>query len=89
MKISTHYFFSLKFYQNEAKITNQPNVKIRSFPAPVMAEIKSVTAELLKEAADKDPKTKEILESIYKYQDQIRAWTNFSDKAYLDSFEEK
>ena len=54
-----------------------------------MAKIKSVTAELLKEAADKDPKTKQILESIYKYQDQIRAWTNFSDKAYLDSFEDK
>ncbi len=66
-----------------------PNVKIRSFPKPVMAKIRIATAELLKEAADKDPKTKEILESIYTYQDQIRAWTNFSDRAYLDNFDAK
>jgi TRAP-type mannitol/chloroaromatic compound transport system substrate-binding protein len=64
-----------------------PKVQIRSFPKDVMAKIRIATAELLKEAADKDPETKEILDSIYDYQDQIRAWTNFSDRAYLDNFD--
>jgi TRAP-type mannitol/chloroaromatic compound transport system substrate-binding protein len=42
----------------------------------------------LNEFAAKDPKTKEILDSIYNYQEKARAWTNFSDRAYLDSFDE-
>ena len=66
-----------------------PHVKIRSFPKPVMAAIKQANDELLLEAAEKDPKTKEILDSIATYQKQVRAWTNFSDRAYLDNFDSK
>jgi TRAP-type mannitol/chloroaromatic compound transport system substrate-binding protein len=93
MKASAYDMYAQSMHESGVNLAllqdEYPKVKIRSFPKPVMAKIKSVTAELLKEAADKDPETKKILESIYKYQDQIRAWTNFSDKAYLDSFEDK
>ena len=44
-------------------------------------------AEILSEFANKDPLTKEILDSLYQYERQIRAWTNFSDRAYLDNFD--
>jgi len=65
-----------------------PNVKIRSFPKNVMGKIRLANAELLSEFAAKDPVTKEILDSVYDYQEQIRAWTNFADRAYLDNFDE-
>lgn len=65
-----------------------PNVKLRTFPKDVMNKIRAANAELLVELSAKDPKTKEILDSINNYQDQVRAWTNFSDRAYLDSFDE-
>ncbi|XQW85621.1 TRAP transporter substrate-binding protein [Thalassotalea piscium] len=66
-----------------------PNVKIRSFPKPVMAAIKKANDELLEEFAAKDPMTKKILTSIENYKNQIRPWTNFSDRAYLDNFDSK
>lgn len=66
-----------------------PNVKIRSFPKEVMNAIRKANDELLVEFAAKDPMTAEILNSINSYQKQVRAWTNFSDRAYLDNFDEK
>ncbi|TEW51893.1 ABC transporter substrate-binding protein [Psychromonas sp. RZ5] len=64
-----------------------PNVKIRSFPKPVMSAIKQANKALLTEFAAKDPKTKEILESINTYQAQSRAWTDFSERAFLENSE--
>ena len=66
-----------------------PNVKIRSFPKEVMSAIKSANSSLLEEFSAKDPMTKEILNSLSSYQTQIRAWTNFSDRAYLDNSDAK
>ena len=50
-----------------------------------MEALKKANDELLTEFANKDPKTKEILDSIQTYQEKGRAWTNFSDQAYLNS----
>lgn len=50
-----------------------------------MVALRKANDELLQEFAAKDPMTKKILDSITKYQKQIRAWTNFSDRAYLES----
>ncbi|MFT5878362.1 MAG: TRAP-type mannitol/chloroaromatic compound transport system substrate-binding protein, partial [Dokdonia sp.] len=92
MKAAAYDMYAQSMHEsgvNLAKIQDDfPNVKIRSFPKAVMGEIQLANADLLKEFADKDPLTKKILYSIYDYQDQIRAWTNFSDRAYLDNFDE-
>jgi TRAP-type mannitol/chloroaromatic compound transport system substrate-binding protein len=64
-----------------------PHVKMRSFPNSVMDKIKSTNDALLLEFAAKDPMTAEILNSMNEYKDKIRAWTNLSDKAYLDNFD--
>ena len=52
-----------------------------------MSAIKQANSELLAEFAAKDPKTKEILESINTYQAQSRAWTDFSERAFLENSE--
>ncbi|MFT6900075.1 MAG: TRAP-type mannitol/chloroaromatic compound transport system substrate-binding protein [Colwellia sp.] len=92
MKAAAYDMYAQSMHEsgvNLAKIQDDfPNVKIRSFPRAVMSEIQLANADLLKEFANKDPLTKKILYSIYDYQDQIRAWTNFSDRAYLDNFDE-
>lgn len=64
-----------------------PDVKIKNFPRPVLAAIRLANAKILKSASDSDPATKEILDSIYDYQDKVRAWTNFSERAYLEAFD--
>lgn len=66
-----------------------PNVKMRSFPKPLMNKIKQANDELLAEFSAKDPMTAEILKSLNDYKDKIRAWTNLSDRAYLDNFDTK
>ena len=58
-----------------------------SFPKSVMNKIKSTNDELLLEFAAKDPLTAEIMNSMNEYKDKIRAWTNLSDRAYLDNFD--
>ena len=60
-----------------------PNVEIRDFPPAVMQALRKANQELLAEFADKDPVTAKILSSIAAYTKDARAWTTFSDKAYL------
>jgi len=91
MKTAAYDMYAQSMHEsgvNLAKLQEDyPNVKIRSFPKAVMSEIQAANAQLLSEFANKDPLTKKILHSIYDYQDQIRPWTNFSDRAYLDNFD--
>jgi len=91
MKAAAYDMYAQSMHEsgvNLAKLQDDyPNVKIRSFPKAVMSKIQAANAQLLSEFANKDPLTKKILHSIYDYQDQIRPWTNFSDRAYLDNFD--
>ena len=66
-----------------------PNIKMRSFPDSVMNAMKETNDALLKEFAAKDAMTAEILKSIQDYQAKARAWTNLSDRAYLDTTDPK
>ncbi|WP_087016072.1 TRAP transporter substrate-binding protein [Thaumasiovibrio subtropicus] len=62
-----------------------PNIKVKQFPAEVMAAIRKANDELLAERAAADPLAKEILESQAEYLKTIRQWTEISTQAYLDS----
>jgi TRAP-type mannitol/chloroaromatic compound transport system substrate-binding protein len=91
MKTAAYDMYSQSMHasgKNLATIQKEyPNVKMLSFPKSVMNEIKSTNDELLLEFAAKDPLTAEILNSMNEYKDKIRAWTNLSDRAYLDNFD--
>ncbi len=91
MKAASYDMYAQSMHEsgaNLAKIQDEyPNVKIRSFPKPVMAALQQANTELLSEFAAKNAQTKEILSSINDYQKQVRAWTNFSDRAYLENFD--
>ncbi|GGY72707.1 TRAP transporter substrate-binding protein [Marinobacter zhanjiangensis] len=62
-----------------------PNVKFRTFPDEVMDALRASTKKLLAEMAEDDPLTKEIIDSQREYLEQIRPWTNISDRAYLNN----
>ena len=93
MKAAAYDMYAQSMHEsgvNLAKLQSEyPNVKIRSFPKEVMSAIRKANTQLLQEFAAKDPQTKKILNSITDYQQQVRAWTNFSDRAYLDNFDQK
>lgn len=89
MRLSAYDMYAQSMHESSVNLASlqkdYPDVKIRSFPEPVMAAIKEANDSLLKKFSKKDKKTAEILESIQSYQTKARAWTNFSDGAYLDS----
>ena len=93
MRLSAYDMYTHSTHESSKNLAaikqDYPNVKMLTFPKPVMDAIKAANDKLLAEFANKDPKTREILDSIQAYQVQARAWTNFSDRAYLDSFSVK
>ena len=62
-----------------------PDVTHKTFPPEVIEALRGATNKLLKEAAQEDELAKEIITSQHEYLQQVRQWTNISDKAYLDS----
>lgn len=62
-----------------------PNIKVRDFPPQVLEAMQKATQELLEEQASNDPLAKQIIESQRQYLAKVRAWTEISAKAYLDS----
>lgn len=67
--------------------TDFPNIKVKTFPKPVMDAMKKANDELLVERAAQTPLAKKIVESQAAYLKKARVWTNISDRAYLDSLD--
>jgi TRAP-type mannitol/chloroaromatic compound transport system substrate-binding protein len=62
-----------------------PDVKVKTFPPVVMDALRKANDELLAEFEAKGGLTAEIIKSQRDYQAKSRAWTDISDKAYLNS----
>ncbi|MFB9216706.1 TRAP transporter substrate-binding protein [Vibrio sinaloensis] len=62
-----------------------PDIKVRDFPPEVLKAMQTATTELLKEQASSDALAKEIINSQKQYLTKVRAWTEISSKAYLDT----
>lgn len=69
----------------ETMLEDNPDIKVRDFPPEVMDEMRKATSELLAKQADSDPLAKKIIESQATYLKKVRAWTEISTKAYLES----
>ncbi|MDG3085717.1 TRAP transporter substrate-binding protein [Vibrio hannami] len=66
-------------------LADNPDIKVRDFPEEVMDAMRAANKELLEEQASKDDLAKRIVESQEEYLKKVRAWTDISTKAYLDS----
>ncbi|MDF2182083.1 TRAP transporter substrate-binding protein [Neptuniibacter sp. CAU 1671] len=62
-----------------------PNIQVKTFPKDVIAAMRKANDELLAEKAAEDPMAKKILDSQAEYMKKARAWTDISDRAYLNS----
>jgi len=68
--------------------TDFPDIKVKTFPKPVMDAMRKANDELLVERAEQSPLAKKIIESQAAYLKKVRVWTNISDRAYLDSLDD-
>jgi len=63
--------------------TKYPNIKIKTFPKPVMDAMKKANNELIAEMTKENPLLKEVIDSQTAFQKKARAWTIMSDYNYL------
>jgi TRAP-type mannitol/chloroaromatic compound transport system substrate-binding protein len=91
MRVAAYDMYAQSYHEsgeNWASIkTEYPDIKVKSFPPEVIAALKKANEELLAEMAGSDPLAKEIIDSQAAYMKKVRAWTDISDKAYLDTTE--
>jgi TRAP-type mannitol/chloroaromatic compound transport system substrate-binding protein len=57
-------------------------VEILQLPAPVLHDLKKLSAEVVKEASEKSPMAKKVYASFTKFQAQLAGWSRISEGAY-------
>ena len=57
-------------------------VEILQLPAPVLRDLKKLSAEVLKDASEKSPMAKKVYASFTKFQAQHSGWSRISEGAY-------
>ncbi|BAK72010.1 TRAP transporter substrate-binding protein [Arcobacter sp. L] len=60
-----------------------PDIKVKTFPKPVMDAMKKANQELRVEMSKESPLLKEVLDSQDAYMKKVREWTKMSDYLYL------
>lgn len=70
-------------------LKENPNIKVRDFPEDVMDAMRAANKALLAELTEKDEQAKRIVESQAEYLKKVRAWTDISAKAYLETSQAK
>lgn len=87
MRVSAYDMYIQNYHMSSeawaTMLTEFPNIKVKTFPKPVMDAMKKANTELLDEIKKESPLVKEVLESQEAYQKKSRKWTEMSDYLYL------
>ncbi len=65
-----------------------PNIKVNSFPAPVVKEFKKATDEVMNEYASKNKLFKEIWDNQKEFMKKARAWSYIEEYGYIQTSKE-
>lgn len=69
------------------KMINEENVDLRPFPDDVMKTLHGYAQDVLNEVAASDPMSKKVYDSFQKFQKEVAAWGNISEKAFYNSIQ--
>ena len=87
MRISAYDMYIQNYDMNasawQKMKTEYPNIKVKTFPKPVMDAMKKANLELRTEMSKDNPLLKEVLDSQDTYMKKVREWTKMSDFLYL------
>ena len=61
------------------------NVQVKKLPDDVLASLRTISEEVVADVASKDPVTKKVYQSYYKFRKQAIEWHNISERAYLNA----
>lgn len=87
MRVSAYDMYIQNYHMSSeawaTMLTEFPEIKVKTFPKPVMDAMKKANDELLTELKAESPLLKETLDSQAAYQKKAREWTKMSDYLYL------
>jgi TRAP-type mannitol/chloroaromatic compound transport system substrate-binding protein len=66
-------------------LVEEHNVELRKFPDEVMEKLRQLSDEVVLEVAEKDPLSRKVYNSFKQFRDQVLAWHDISERAYLNS----
>ena len=66
-------------------LVNKHKVDLRKFPDEVLKELRSISDQVVAEVAAKDPLSKKVYDSFRAFRDQVEAWHDVSERAYLNA----
>ncbi|MBU1190296.1 MAG: TRAP transporter substrate-binding protein DctP [Gammaproteobacteria bacterium] len=66
-------------------LVTEHKVQLRRFPDAVMQKLKIISDEVVGEIAKKDDLSKRVYDSFRAYRDQVIAWHDISERAYLNA----
>ncbi len=67
------------------QLVTEHEIELRSFPAEVLKELQAVADKVVAELAGKDPVARKIFESFQQFRDQVVAWDEIAERAYLNA----
>jgi TRAP-type mannitol/chloroaromatic compound transport system substrate-binding protein len=93
MKLAAYDMYIHSYHESgknwATMLKEYPNIKIKTFPKPVMEAIRRANDELLAQKAKNDALANDILKSQADYLKQVRPWSVMSDYSYIKSLEDK
>ncbi|HIA09223.1 MAG TPA: TRAP transporter substrate-binding protein [Chromatiaceae bacterium] len=75
-------------YRNNAALktlVEEHKVDVRRFPEDVLAELRRLSGDVVKEIAERDPFSKRVYESYREFREQAIAWHGLSEQAYMNT----
>ncbi len=66
-------------------LTTEHKVQLRRFPDPVLQKLKALSDEVVAEIAKQDAMSKKVFESYRAFREQVMAWHDISERAYLNA----
>ena len=66
-------------------LVTEHKVEVRRFPDEVLNRLKELSGEVVAELTERDPMAKKVYESYQKFREQVIAWHNVSERAYLNA----
>lgn len=68
-----------------AKLTSEHGVQLKQLPDDALSTLKTLSDQVLGDAAAGDPMTQKVFDSFRTFRDQAIAWHNVSERAYLNA----
>ena len=65
-------------------LVNKHKVDLRKLPDEVLGKLKGLSNDVIAEVASKDKHAKKVYQSFNKFKQQVKSWTDISERSYLN-----